>query len=282
MALACATAYEAPRARLHAGLITVDHALQDGSASRAAGVRDWARTLNLDPAEVATVRVGRDGGPEAAARDARYAALDEAAERTGAAAILLGHTLDDQAETVLLGLARGSGARALAGMPAGRGRYRRPFLDLTRATTHAACAAAGLNPWQDPHNHDAAYARSRLRTLLPDLERMAPGSTAGLARSARLLRDDADLLDDLTSDLYAEAVGPTGVDIARLAAAPPALRTRALHRWAIALGAPPNALSSRHIAAMDALVMAYTGQGPTMLPGRITIHRQGTQLVRTS
>src|SRR5262249_43101499 len=144
VALAAATAFEARRAGWRVAGVTVDHGLQDGSSERAAMVAAGLRTLGLDPVEVASVSVRGEGGPEAAARDARYAALDEVACRLGAAAVLLGHTRDDQAETVLLGLARGSGARSLAGMPrharAG-GRYRRPLLGLDRAVTRAACAA---------------------------------------------------------------------------------------------------------------------------------------------
>ncbi len=107
-----------PRAGLRAGGVTVDHGLQAGSELRAAEVASRLRELGLDPVESVAVTVGRDGGPEAAARDARYAALDTAAERHRAAAVLLGHTRDDQAETVLLGLARGSGIRSLSGMAA--------------------------------------------------------------------------------------------------------------------------------------------------------------------
>ena len=175
LALAAATAFEARTAGLRAGLLTVDHGLQAASGAQAAEVVAAAGGLGLDPVEVLPVEVaaGPGGeGPEGAARAARFAALDAAATRLGAVAVLLGHTRDDQAETVLLGLARGSGARALAGMAGRRGRYGRPLLGLDRATTVAACAAAGLRPWEDPHNSDPAYARVRVRTeVLPLLER---------------------------------------------------------------------------------------------------------------
>src|SRR5215207_941878 len=183
MALASATAFEAPRAGVRAGLVTVDHQLQDRSAQQAKQVVEWARSAGLSPVESVQVTVGRDGGPEAAARTARYAALDAVAGRLGAAAVLLGHTRDDQAETVLLALARGSGPRALAGMPGRRGVYRRPLLDVTRATTREACRAEGLPTWEDPHNTDPAYARSRLRAVLPAIEdAVGSGVVDGLAR----------------------------------------------------------------------------------------------------
>jgi tRNA(Ile)-lysidine synthase len=283
-ALASATVFVAPRVGLRAGLVTVDHGLQDGSAERAAAVVAWARGLGLDPVEAVTVSVGdrdRGGGPEAAARDARYAALDGVALRSGAAAVLLGHTRDDQAETVLLRLARGSGARSLAGMPARRGRYLRPLLDLPRAVTAAACAAENLLTWTDPHNTDPAYARSRVRALLPALdEAVGGGVVAGLARSARLLRADADLLDALAAELRAAvATEDGGLDVAGLASAPAALRGRVLHVWAVERGAPPGTLAESHVDALDALVTSWTGQGPAALPGGLAVSRVGARLV---
>ncbi|GAA1705027.1 tRNA lysidine(34) synthetase TilS [Fodinicola feengrottensis] len=276
LALADALAYCAPQAGLPAGLLTVDHGLQDGSASRAADVRAWALSCGLVPAEVLTVSVDGPGGPEAAARTARYAALDAASDRLGAAAVLLGHTRDDQAETVLLGLARGSGIRAAAGMPARRGRYLRPLLDLPRSTTTAACAAAGLKPWCDPHNSDPAYARSRLRKLLPTLEEAAPGVTAGLARTAKMARADADLLDSLAASV--QAVSKDGLLVAVVATEPEPIRRRVLHSWASTITPRPYDLSSRHIASLDALIVSYRGQGAVALPGGVRVRRSGAHL----
>jgi tRNA(Ile)-lysidine synthase len=213
LALAAAIAFEAPRAEFRAGAVTVDHGLQPGSAERASAVATQLKRLGLDPVEIATVTVEPGGGPEAAARYARYRALDETAVRLGAAAIFLGHTRDDQAETVLLGLARGSGARSLAGMApvSDDGRYRRPFLAVSRDTTRLACQTDRLQPWEDPHNTDHSYTRVRVRLeALPALERAAgPGVTEALARTAALLRADADALDTWAVDLLARAGGPT-------------------------------------------------------------------------
>ena len=278
-ALAAAAAFEAPRAGLRAGLVTVDHALQAGSAERAAAVAAWGAGAGLEPSVAVRVDVNGDGGPEAAARRARYAALDAAATEYDAAAVLLGHTADDQAETVLLGLARGSGARSAAGMAPRRGRYRRPLLGLPRATVHEA--AGDLEVWHDPHNVDPAYARSRVRALLPALEEAAGGGLmAGLARSAALLRADADLLDELASELLAEASVGGGLDVRTLADAHPALRGRVLRRWAIGLGAPAGALSSRHVDALDALVTRWRGQGPACLPADVRVARREGRLRR--
>ncbi len=183
---------------MRAGAVVVDHALQDGSDDVAAGAAASCRALGLDPVEVVRVRVAPDGsGPEAAARTARYAALDEVADRLGAAAVLLGHTLDDQAEQVLLGLARGSGARSLSGMAAVRGRYRRPLLEVPRATVRSSLDDLGLRAHDDPTNADPATARARVRhRVLPVLEaELGPGVAAALARTAGQLREDADALD---------------------------------------------------------------------------------------
>ncbi|MEU1667307.1 tRNA lysidine(34) synthetase TilS [Streptomyces sparsogenes] len=209
MALASALAFEAPKLGLRAGGVTVDHGLQAGSDVRAAEVAERLRLLGLEPVESVAVAVGREGGPEAAARDARYAALDAAAERHGAVAVLLGHTRDDQAETVLLGLARGSGIRSLSGMAqvsGAHGRYRRPFLRLDRQTVRRACLAQSLPVWDDPHNVDPAYTRSRVRhEALPVLEKaLGKGVVEALARTAQLSRDDADALDAWAARAEAE------------------------------------------------------------------------------
>jgi len=273
LALAAAVAFEAPRAGLSAGALVVDHDLQEGSLAVAEQAADQCRGLGLAPVEVVSVRVaGRAGasGPESRARDARYQAFEEVTARVGAVAVLLGHTRDDQAEQVLLGLARGSGARSLSGMPARRGPYVRPLLGVSRSTTVAACAAAGLTPWVDPHNSDPAYGRVRARALLPILEaELGPGAVAALARSADLLREDADALDDLAARAR-EDLGPGQViPAAALLRLPTALRTRVWRLLAIEAGCPPGALIATHIDSLDTLVTSWRGQGPIDLPGLV-------------
>jgi tRNA(Ile)-lysidine synthase len=306
LALAAALAFVAPRLGLRAGGVTVDHGLQPGSAQRAERVASVLAGLGLRPAEHVAVSVTGTGGPEAAARAARYAALDAVADRAGASAVLLGHTLDDQAETVLLGLARGSGARSLAGMPATAGRYRRPLLGVSRSATRKACAALGLQPWDDPHNQDPAFARVRVRhQALPALESaLGPGVTEALARTARLLRADAEALDAwaaaaaerLTRGTARPGAGrdtgrggggadtgagiDAGIDAQALAALPAAVRTRVLHRAAAAGGCPPGALTARHVAEMDALVTRWHGQRWIELPGGVrAVRRHGKLLL---
>jgi tRNA(Ile)-lysidine synthase TilS/MesJ len=237
--------------------------------------------LGLDPVEVIHVRVIDDLlGPEGNARRARYAALAAAASRHGAAVVLLGHTRDDQAESVLLGLARGSGARSLAGMTGSTGRYRRPLLGLTRETVRAA-VPAGCTPWEDPHNSDLAFARARVRhRVLPVLEtELGPGIGAALARTADLLRADADALDAWADRALAESMikGSTnhGLDVGLLATYPQAIRQRVLRRAAIAAGSPANDLTAAHVDAMDALVVNWHGQVGVDLPGKLRASRVG-------
>ncbi|MDZ5441212.1 tRNA lysidine(34) synthetase TilS [Micromonospora sp. 4G57] len=287
LALAAATAFVAPRLGRLAGLVTVDHGLQPGSAERADAVARWAAGIGLDPVDAVRVTVaGRPGGPEAAAREARYQALVAAARRHDAAALLLGHTRDDQAETVLLALARGAGPRGLAGMPERRELdgvpLLRPLLDVGRDDTRKACAALGLTPWEDPHNADPAYARARVRSdVLPALVRaLGPGVLDNLARTARLVAADTAALDDLAAAALAAArLADDGLSVDVLVALSPAVRTRVLHAWARQLGAAPAALSHRHVAALDALVTGWHGQGVVHLPGGLRVARRKGRLI---
>jgi tRNA(Ile)-lysidine synthase len=283
LALASATAFVAPRLGLTAGLVTVDHGLQPGSADRARKVAEWGAGLGLEPSVVVPVSVaGRPGGPEAAARDARYEALVVTAVEYHADAVLLGHTLDDQAETVLLALARGAGPRGLAGMPERRVRdgvtFLRPFLPVTRVQTRAACTELGLTPWEDPHNVDPAYARARVRAALPVLvEILGPDVVANLARTARLVAADVAALDALAAATdVADRDG--SLRVADLAALPAAVRTRILRDFARRLGAPGAALATSHIDALDLLVIDWRGQGPVALPGGIEVSRRDGRL----
>ncbi|HEY0119152.1 MAG TPA: tRNA lysidine(34) synthetase TilS [Cellulomonas sp.] len=270
LAVAAGLAFVGPRAGWRAGAVVVDHGLQAGSDEVAARAAAACRGLGLEPVVVRRVAVAGSGGPEASARRARYEALTAVAGETGAAAVLLGHTLDDQAETVLLGLARGSGLRSLSGMPRARGLFRRPLLDLRRAETLAACDAQGLDPWHDPTNASGANRRSRVRgELMPLLDEvLGPGAVTALARTADLAREQSDALDDLAADLLARAAGD-GWDVAVLAAAPDGVRRAALRAAAVAAGATPGSLGRVHVLALDSLVVDWRGQGPVPLPGGI-------------
>ncbi|MFE6254758.1 tRNA lysidine(34) synthetase TilS [Agromyces sp. NPDC057865] len=283
LALAAAAVFEAPRAGLRAGAVIVDHGLQDASAAVAETAADAARALGLDPVLVRRVEVAGDGGPEASARAARYAALDAAADEAGAALVLLGHTLDDQAETVLLGLARGSGAASLAGMAPQSGRYARPLLGIRRATTRQACLDAGLEPWDDPHNLDPAYTRVRVRErVLPVLEaELGPGVAEALARTAEQLREDEQAftsqIDEFIEELCEPAEAGIAVSAAALAANPAALRQRIIrHVVASEFGVSLTRTQTLEVAR---LVTDWHGQGPIDLPGGIRATRAGSRIV---
>ncbi len=308
LALAAAVASEAPKAGMRAVAVTVDHGLQEGSAEVAAQAARAATSLGLD-ARVIQVDVGGAGGPEAAAREARYRAIRDAAADADAAAVLVAHTLDDQAETVLLGLARGSGGASLQGMaaagplpaeapgdaPAASGGRAgtgldgilllRPLLRVRRATTRAACAAEGLEPWDDPHNADPRFARVRVRErVMPVLEaELGPGIAEALARTAAQLREDSDAFDDMIDetieDIVEHAEAGISVSVAALAANPAALRHRIIRH--VVAAEFHQSLTRSQTLEVARLVTDWSGQGPIDLPG-CRARRSGGRLVFTS
>ncbi|MEZ5096257.1 MAG: tRNA lysidine(34) synthetase TilS [Nocardioides sp.] len=283
VALLAATVFTARDAGWRVVGVTVDHGLQEGSAARADTVVAQMAELGADETVTVTAQVDVAGGlgVEAAAREARYAVLGELAARLGAATVLLGHTRDDQAETVLLGLARGSGPRSLAGMRRRFECFRRPLLDLSRVDTDAACRAEDLRTWSDPHNEDPAFTRSRVRhRVLPVLEEeLGPGVPAALARTADLLREDVDHLDGLAEQTAARLGSTPLVD--DLAALPAAVRRRVLRLLVLAAGVPAADLTHGHLRAVDGLVMDWRGQRWIDLPGPARAQRRDGRLVVT-
>lgn len=298
MALASAAIFEGHKLALRLIGATVDHRLQLDSDVVAAQTAERLATLGID--ETATIAITVEdadrAGPEGAARRARYAALDQYADHVGARLILLGHTRDDQAETVLLGLTHGSGPRSIAGMRRSFGRYRRPLLDVGRDDTVTACQVEGLELWHDPHNEDPGYARVRVRrAVLPLLEeQLGPGIAETLARTADQIRADTDLLDEIAEAewrrLGAVAEGPADgsaeglaqgsaggalpADV--LAGFPAPVRTRILRLAALAAGAIPAELTHDHLGALDALVVDWHGQRWIDLPGHLRgVRRDG-------
>ena len=279
--LAAATNLEASKIGIQLNALVVDHQLQNGSGDVALSAQKKLIELGITEAKVTQVLVSNNsgnGGMEAAARTARYKALDDEADRIGAAAIFLGHTEDDLAETVLLGLARGSGTRSLSGMAFHVGRYVRPFLELTRAQVLAACKESGIEFWSDPQNDDLSFARVRVRNeLLPKMEKeIGPGISKALARTSRILREDADALDLIAGDLFATLVDPAQIPIELISELPSAVRKRVIKRAIEAMGAPT--LTAEQILEVDALVGAWKGQGAVALAGGITVRRDSGRL----
>jgi tRNA(Ile)-lysidine synthase len=270
LALAAAVAHVSRRIGTSAQAIVVNHGLQVGSDVVAERAVEQLAGLGL-PAQVVEVDVDGMGGLEAAARKARYAALR--AERPSDSLVLLGHTLDDQAETVLLGLGRGSGPRSIAGMRPLDPPWARPFLDVRRTSTEAACRAQGLEPWHDPHNADARFTRVRLRTeVLPLLEDALQGGVAeALARTARQLREDSDALEAVAAAELSRVRADHGLDCERLRLVPAAVRRRVLRDWLRSEGVPE--MTDAHLRSADALVAEWRGQGGPALPGDFVLRR---------
>jgi tRNA(Ile)-lysidine synthase len=247
--------------------VIVDHGLQPGSAEVAATAADQLRQRDIE-ARIVKVTVGRAGGMEAAARKARYAALREHGDL-----ILLGHTLDDQAETVLLGLGRGSGPRSIAGMRALDPPWGRPLLRIRRATTVEACRELGLEPWLDPHNLNPAFTRVRLRhEVIPLMEEVLQGGVASaLGRTAEQLQEDLDALDALAATTRQASEDGGTLLVAALQEVPVAIRRRVLRRWLKDAGVAE--LTAGHLRSVDALVGEWRGQGGVWLPGGFEARR---------
>ncbi|MCJ0904533.1 tRNA lysidine(34) synthetase TilS [Rhodococcus sp. ARC_M6] len=262
--------------------VIIDHRLQEGSGDVARAAADQARALGVRSVQVLAVDVDGRGSLEAAARDARYRALDSA---RGDLPVLLGHTLDDQAETVLLGLARGSGGRSIQGMQAFDDPWGRPLLGVRRSVTRAACVDLSITPWEDPHNTNDEFTRVRLRhEALPLLEEILGGGVAeALARTAAQLRDDGEVLDEHAATVLGHVVVDGGVEVATLADSASAIRRRALRSWLRDRGA--KALTDKQLRAVDALVTDWRGQGGVAIGGGtpearlVVVRRRGRLIV---
>ena len=273
-ALAAGLLAEAKEKALRPIAVIIDHALQANSADVAMNTKAELAKAGYTNIEIKRIKVEVTDGMEASARRARYAALNEIAESTSAVAIFLGHTKDDQAETVLLGLARGSGTRSLSGMAERIDKYRRPLLSIMRSQTEAACKEVGIKYWNDPHNQSMEYARVRVREkVLPLMEaEIGPGIADALTRSAKILRDDADALDQWAEEVLDE-MDPIEMDIETLASLPRAIRSRVIRKAIYLAGAPSGSLSAEHLEPVEALVTAWKGQGAVSLPGGVTVAR---------
>ncbi len=253
--------------------VTVDHQLQEQSGAQAQKVLEQLKNFGLD-CIIKKVNVDLQNGLEASARKARYEALQEVAKEKNAVAVFLGHTRDDQAETVLLGLARGSGTRSLSGMAHHNGLYVRPLLEITRMQNEMYCKELNLQFWNDPHNENPDFSRVRVRTeALPVLEKsIGPGIAEALARSAHLLRDDADALDHWAKreEIHLDLAD---LDCAHLEGLPRAIRTRVIRAAIYEAGAPAGMVTLEHVSAVEALISAWSGQGALNLPGGVKVER---------
>ena len=278
MALALALLLESNRTKVIP--VVVDHGLQSGSAQITAQTISKLKDIGYTQIESAIAQVKITDGLEASARRARYQIFNQFIDSHQPKYFLLAHTLNDQAESVLLGLARGSGARSLAGMAVENNVYVRPLLKISRQMTEAACVEAGMTFWSDPHNQDLKFARVRVRkNVLPALEEnLGPGITEALVRSADLLRDDADALDGFALKFFNQ-VDSTNLDVNDLERLPKAIRTRVLRLAIYKAGAPMGTLTAEHISAAEALISQWHGQKEVSLPGNVKLLRNSGRIV---
>jgi len=274
LVLAYAVLKESAANAIRTVAVTVDHQLQEKSAEQAEKVSRQLREMGYQNVYIKKVVVNAESSIEAGARSARYQAISEVAQQEKITKVFLGHTRDDQAETVLLGLARGSGARSLSGMAVENDLYIRPLLAITREQTEQACREVDLEFWNDPHNLNTEFSRVKVRlNVLPEMEKnLGPGISAALARSAALLRDDADALDAMAVEAAA-AMDLQDLDCEKLSALPRAIRTRILRSAIYASGAPSGSISADHVASAEALVTSWHGQGALSLPGGVKVER---------
>jgi len=278
LALAWTTLVVGKRLELKTGVIIVDHQLFPESNSVALNAKKQCEDLGIEEVIIKKVNVEQNHeGLEAAARIARYEAFENVLQETNAQVILLAHTQDDQAETVLMRLTRGSGAKSLSGMAQVSGKYLRPFLHLRKKLVHDSLDLIGLKAWQDPANTDHQFLRVKVRhELMPKIvEVLGESAISSLDKTSQLLRLDNQALEDLAQQFFGSQkdVKTNGLEISELEKLPEAIRTRVLRICAIASGVHPGPFSFEHIEAIDALVKNWHGQGNVDLPGFIQATR---------
>ena len=274
LALAAAAKLESKNFSIDLVAVIVDHGLQASSAEIAEFAKQQLIKLGFQDIFVGRASVQITDGLEASARRARYKVFQQAIETYGPNTFLLGHTKNDQAEGVLLGLARGSGTKSLSGMQEVSGIFVRPLLGIDRATTEIACHESNIEYWVDPHNSNQDFTRVRVRdNILPLLENdIGPGIIDALARSAKILREDATALDEWAENVFRQ-VEPMDIEISILATLPVAVRSRVLRMAIYAAGAPAGSISAAHLEPIEAFVSDWRGQGHTSLPGGVKVCR---------
>ncbi len=280
LALAKAASLECAASHVSIGAIVIDHGWNSKSTEICA--KTAQKLVSFDLAPVVVEKLPDHEHNETTARDLRYQAFGHVAQKLGAAGILLAHNKNDQAETVLLRLARGSGSTSLAGMPPKRDAYHRPLLEVDRSTIEAACRQWGLDPWQDPANSDEKHLRVKVRKrVLPALvDALGPTVVESLARSASLLRDDAELLDSQAMQVFDAFFDATDriLDADKLAQEPAALTRRVLLLWISELGVERSLVNSTHTFQLESLLHDKSESRQVSLPGNFVAYRQGQAL----
>lgn len=280
LALAAACEFEAKKLGLKIAAAVIDHSLQKDSDKVAAQTAKTLASLGFEEVVVKKIAVGKAGGPEAAARTARYTALKTLRQKTKSNFVVLGHTSSDQAETVLLGLVRGSGSKSLSGMSEKTGFLLRPLLGVERATTEAFCKDSGIKYWSDPQNKDEKFLRVMIRKhVLPFLEKQLGGSVAAsLVRTSDQLREDNAYLDSQTDKSFKKyaTVSASGIsfDAQLIGKLPSAILHRVIKKAVDGFGSES---SRTHVLAVSDLVLSWHGQKPLALPG-VRVVRKGNTI----
>ncbi len=277
MALALAAGFELPKIGIELSAAIVNHNLQEASGEIAAQTAERLRGIGIHSVVLEIEVPPGSDGPEAAAREARYCALERHRQEVDADFILLGHNLNDQAETVFLGLTRGSGLRSIAGMATVDEKLVRPFLALEKSLLATACSDSRIEYWEDPHNQDDVYTRVRIRKLMHTIEsELGSGITQGLVRTAQIASEVDEYLSLEAQELISSATTAEGYSVLELGAAHPALRNKALRLVCDAHGA--RSVSSAQVKAIAELITNWHGQKPLSLSG-ITVERVRDQIL---
>lgn len=272
--MALALALHAEKSDMKVIPVVIDHGLQAGSADVASETVVKLKQIGYTQVETARAQVVLTDGMEASARRARYQIFHQFIDTYQPKHFFLAHTLNDQAETVLLGLARGSGARSLAGMAVENNLFVRPLLKIFRNQTEAACQEMNTAFYSDPQNNDLKFTRVKVRkNVLPTLEEnLGPGVMQALVRTADLLRDDADALDSFALEFFNQ-VDSYNLKVHDLERLPKAIRSRVLRLAIYKAGAPAGSLSADHINQAEALISQWHGQKEVSLPGDVKVWR---------
>ncbi len=281
LALAWVVQFVAKKKEIFVSALIVDHQLSPESNEVAQAAKVKLSVLAISDTKIIKVEVSNNSeGIEAAAREVRYEALKNYGNEINAQMIFLGHTLEDQVETVLMRLTRGSGARSLQGMAEINGKFVRPFLHISRAIVRDSLSIINLTAWEDPMNYSEKFLRSKVRNqLLPKLKEVLGESVfEAIDRTATALRVDNAALDLITQEVLALNSIETSCSVEILQAQPQAIRNRIIRVMMLNAGVPAASLANAHIEAVNQLINNWHGQGEVALPGKLWVSRSKNQI----
>ena len=274
LALAWTSQVVTKRIGLNLIAVIIDHQLIKESSQVAQDAKKKCEDFGVEKVVIKQIEVKDDNeGLEAAARKARYEAFEELVNEFNAKAVLLAHTQDDQAETMLMRLTRGSGAKSLSAMKEVSGKYLRPFLHIRKQVLVVALEKENISYWQDPANTNYKFLRAKVRhELMPKLiEVLGDSAIDSLDRTSELLKEDNEALESIALESYEKL--NKELKVQELEKLPTAIRKRVIKIAALNSGVTPGPFSFEHIEAIDALVTNWRGQGNVDLPGFIQASR---------